>query len=57
MMGDYTAVIRNTGGSVTSSVASLSIQGVDSGLWKGLVAYYAFDGNLEDLSQRAATAS
>jgi len=35
MIGDYTAVVSNAAGSVTSSVATLSIKGVDSGIWKG----------------------
>jgi hypothetical protein len=50
MIGDYTAVVSNAAGSVTSSVASLTIQGVDSGIWKGLVAYYPFNGNAKDES-------
>jgi hypothetical protein len=50
MIGDYTAVASNAAGSVTSSVASLSIKGVDSGIWKGLVAYYPFNGNANDNS-------
>ena len=50
MIGDYTAVVSNAAGSVTSSVASLSIKGVDSGIWKGLVAYYPFNGNANDES-------
>ena len=50
MIGDYTAVVSNSAGSVTSSVASLSIKGVDSGIWKGLVAYYPFNGNANDES-------
>ena len=50
MIGDYTAVVSNAAGGVTSSVASLSIKGVDSGIWKGLVAYYPFNGNAKDES-------
>ena len=50
MIGDYTAVVSNAAGSVTSSVATLSIKGVDSGIWKGLVAYYPFNGNANDMS-------
>jgi len=50
MIGDYTAVVSNAAGSVTSSGASLTIQGVDSGIWKGLVAYYPFNGNAKDES-------
>ena len=50
LIGDYTAVASNSYGSVTSSVATLSIKGVDSGIWKGLVAYYPFNGNADDKS-------
>ncbi len=49
-VGDYVAVVSNGGGSVTSSVASVSIPGVNSGLWQGLVAYYPFNGNANDES-------
>ena len=49
-VGDYLAVVSNGGGSVTSSVASVSIPGVNSGLWQGLVAYYPFNGNANDES-------
>jgi len=49
-IGDYRVVVGNGAGSVTSSVATLNIQGVDAGIWKGLVAYYPFDGNANDES-------
>jgi len=49
-IGDYRVVVSNGAGSVTSSVATLNIQGVDAGIWKGLVAYYPFDGNANDES-------
>ena len=49
-VGDYAAVVSNGGGSVTSSVASVSIPGVNSGVWQGLVAYYPFNGNANDES-------
>jgi hypothetical protein len=45
-IGNYTVVVRdNYGNSITSSVASLSISNVYSGIWQGLVAYYLFNGN------------
>jgi Concanavalin A-like lectin/glucanases superfamily/Immunoglobulin domain len=47
-IGNYAAVIYDLGGSVTSSVVSLSISNVNSGLWQGLVAYYPFNGNAND---------
>ena len=49
-IGDYIVVITNSVGSVTSTVATLSIPNVPSGVWKGLVAYYPFDGNSNDES-------
>ena len=42
LIGDYFAVASNTYGTATSSVASLNIKGVDSGIWKGLVAWHRF---------------
>lgn len=45
-VGDYTVVISNHAGSVTSSVASLFVPGV----LKGQAAYYALDGNADDAS-------
>ena len=50
LIGDYFAVASNAYGTATSSVASLKINGVDSGIWKGLVAYYPFNGNANDAS-------
>ena len=49
-IGDYTAIVTGYGGSLTSSVASLSISNINSGIWKGLVAYYPFSGNANDAS-------
>ena len=49
-IGDYQVVAGNGFGSVTSSVATLSINGVDSGIWKGLVRFYPLDGNTLDYS-------
>jgi len=50
LIGDYFAVVSNTYGTATSSVASFNIKGVDSGIWKGLVVWYPFDGNSQDAS-------
>ena len=49
-IGDYSVVVSNFYGCVTSSVASLSLEGVDSTLWRGLVAYYPFNSNPKDES-------
>ena len=49
-IGDYTVVVSNPYGSVTSSVATLSISNVNSALWQGLVAYYPFNANANDES-------
>ena len=51
LIGDYFAVAINTYGTATSSVASLNINGVDSGIWKGLVAYFPFGGDDENVVQ------
>ena len=49
-IGNYEVVVMGYGGSVTSSVVSLSLNGVNSGIWQGLVAYYPFNGNANDAS-------
>ena len=49
-IGDYQVVVGNALGSVTSSVAKLNIQGIDAGIWRGLVGYYPFNGNANDES-------
>ncbi|MBM3931298.1 MAG: hypothetical protein FJ336_08520, partial [Sphingomonadales bacterium] len=55
MIGDYRVVVSNGAGSVTSSVATLNLQGVDARIWQGLVAYYPFDGNANDESGNGYT--
>lgn len=47
-VGGYSVVLSTTYGSVTSSIANLSINPIESGIWRGLVAYYPFDGNARD---------
>ncbi len=47
-IGDYTVVVTDAGGSVTSSVAALALTGVPAGVWKGLVGYYPLSGNAND---------
>jgi hypothetical protein len=47
-IGNYTVIITDEKGSVTSDPASLSISNVNSALWQGLVAYYPFNGNAND---------
>jgi len=49
-IGDYRTVVGNAFGSVTSSVATLTILGESSGIWRGLVGYFPFDGQLGDRS-------
>lgn len=49
-IGDYQVIVTGYGGSVTSSVASLTLNGVDSSIWRGLVGYYLFNGNANDAS-------
>lgn len=50
MIGDYYAVASDAHSTATSSVVSLTINGVDAGIWKGLVAYYPFNNSLQDES-------
>mgnify|MGYP003339948179 CR=1 FL=1 len=45
---DYRVVASNALGSVTSRVATVTLRGVDSGLWKGMVGFYRFDGGTSD---------
>lgn len=47
-IGDYRMVATGPSGSITSSVASVGIRGVNADLWRGLVGYYRFDGNTAD---------
>ena len=49
-VGDYFAVVSAWSGSVTSSVASLVIDGVPDWINYGLVAFYPFNGNANDYS-------
>jgi len=49
-IGDYQVVVGNTLGSVTSSVAQLTIAGIKPEVWRGMVAYYPFDGSIRDES-------
>ena len=47
-IGDYTVKITDSNGTVTSNAAVLDLSGINSGLWRGLVAYYPFNGNAND---------
>ncbi|MHB9008111.1 MAG: immunoglobulin domain-containing protein, partial [Limisphaerales bacterium] len=49
-IGDYSVVVTNGAGSVTSLEAALRIPGQPADLWRGLVAYYPFNGNANDES-------
>ena len=50
-IGNYTVTIIDIyGNTVTSSIASLSLNGENSRLWQGLIAYYPFNGNADDAS-------
>jgi hypothetical protein len=48
-VGDYRVQVTDTGGTVTSNAAEVTIPGVNTGVWKGLTHYYPFDGNTSDL--------
>ena len=48
-IGSYSVTVSDAyGNSVTSSNAVLALNGVNSGVWQGLVAYYPFNGNAND---------
>jgi formylglycine-generating enzyme required for sulfatase activity/sugar lactone lactonase YvrE len=47
-IGDYTVKVTDSVGTVTSEVATLSLNGVNSGIWKALVGYFPFNGNTKD---------
>lgn len=49
-IGDYSVVVSNPGGSVTSSNAALNLTGINFGEWAGLVAWYPLNGNAMDAS-------
>jgi hypothetical protein len=49
-IGDYRVKVTDSAGMVTSELATLNLNGVDSGIWKGLLGYYEFDGNGMDHS-------
>ena len=51
-IGDYTVNVTDSNGTVTSNAATLSLTGINSGLWRGVVAYYTFNGNFSDQSPR-----
>ena len=48
-VGAYSVVISDAfGNSITSSNAILTLNGVNTGIWEGLVAFYPFNGNAND---------
>jgi hypothetical protein len=49
-IGTYTVTVDDGSRTLTSIAANVSIQGVDSSIWKGLVASYAFEGDFSDSS-------
>jgi hypothetical protein len=49
-IGDYYVVAGNNTSSVTSSIATLNLKGIDAGIWKGLVGHYPFNGDSQDES-------
>lgn len=48
-IGDYTVKVTDANGTATSNAATLSLVGINSGLWRGLVAYYPMNNNLVDV--------
>ena len=49
-IGDYKVVISDANGLTASDIATLHLIGYDNEIYKGLVAYYPFDGNALDSS-------
>jgi hypothetical protein len=49
-IGNYTAIVTDSTGSVISVAATLNITGINSSLWRGLIGYYELDGSSGDLS-------
>jgi formylglycine-generating enzyme required for sulfatase activity len=49
-IGSYSVRVSDNNGPTTSEFATLALTGYDSRLWDGLVAYYPFEGNAEDLT-------
>lgn len=49
-IGDYTVKVTDANGTITSNAASLSLNGINSGIWRGLVGYYPFNGSSNDVS-------
>ena len=49
-IGAYACTVSDGYASVTSATATLSISGVSSGLWQGLIGHWKLDGNGKDSS-------
>lgn len=47
-IGDYTVRVTDSSGTMTSSIATLTVSGVNSNLWKGLIGFYNFSGDSQD---------
>jgi len=59
-IGDYSVVVTDVNGAtIISGSALLQIANVSTGVWKGLVAYYPFDGSAQDrtLSENHGTSN
>ena len=50
-IGDYTVKVSdNSGGTISSGIAALTMADMQSSLWKGLVGYYTLDEDARDVS-------
>ena len=56
-VGDYTVLVTDANGTTTSNGVLLAINGTPTGIWRGLLAYYPFDGNALDRELGAAHAT
>jgi formylglycine-generating enzyme required for sulfatase activity len=49
-IGDYAVKVTDSVGAVTSEIATLSLNGVNGEIWKGLVGYYPMNGDMDDIT-------
>ena len=49
-IGFYACKVTDAEGAVTSAPAALKLNGIEFGLWQGLVAYYPFNGSAQNVT-------
>ena len=55
-IGEYSVVVTSAAGTEVSAPASLRLEGVPEGMWRGLVSYYPFDGHVADVLRSGLSA-